>query len=350
MIERGRQRLRDIDRWSYAHRAPRVARRAVTGFLAHDALQFAGSMAYFGVLSIFQLLVLAVVVGTYVLGEDAARRFVIDQVSGGSPLDPDMVGAILDATIESRGQVTLISGAFLLWSALGVFSALSGGIARAFESAAPRPFVQDKLLGLLLMALTGVLAVGSLVIGLVTGIVQQAADDPVGRAAPGQQLLLSAIGLVVPFILIFIAFWLVYRLAPTRTVSLGEVWPGALAAAVLWTILRLGFTWYATSVARYDTAFGPISTGITLLVFLYFASLIVLFGAEVARANVIDRERVATWEADPRFLPVPTGLGSLEAEHRVAPRRRGPSRWVLVAGAALAGLVAGRLSKRDEDE
>jgi uncharacterized BrkB/YihY/UPF0761 family membrane protein len=41
-------------------------------------------------------------------------------------------------------------------------------------------------------------------------------------------------------------------------------------------------------VARYESVFGPISTVITLLVFLYFASVVVLLGAEIARANVLE--------------------------------------------------------------
>jgi membrane protein len=84
-----------------------------------------------------------------------------------------------------------------------------------------------------------------------------------------------------------------YRVVPNRPVTLGEVWPGAVAATLLWTVLRFGFTWYATSIANYDTAFGPISAGISLLVFLYFASVIVLLGAEVARANVLEDQATA---------------------------------------------------------
>ena len=52
-----------------------------------------------------------------------------------------------------------------------------------------------------------------------------------------------------------------------------------------------GFTYYTTNIANYDTAFGPISATISLLVFLYFASVIVLLGAEVARANVLEDAR-----------------------------------------------------------
>ena len=58
-------------------------------------------------------------------------------------------------------------------------------------------------------------------------------------------------------------------------------------------------------MANYESAFGPISTGITLLVFLYFASVIVLLGAEFARASALDDELGPITAADPRLLPVP---------------------------------------------
>ena len=67
MIERVKRLVGTIDEWSMRHRVTRVSRRAIGGFLAHGALQYAGSMAYFGVLSIFQLLVLAIVLGSFVL-------------------------------------------------------------------------------------------------------------------------------------------------------------------------------------------------------------------------------------------------------------------------------------------
>jgi membrane protein len=348
MIGRLRQLLTRLDRWSQAHRRPRITRRALAGFLAHDALSYAGSMAYFSVLSMFQLLVLAIVIGSFLLGEGEAREFVLDQVQAGSPLDRDTIAGIIDATINSRGGITIISFGFLLWSGLGVFSAISNGISRAFEVRTPRPFWLDKLVGLALMAVTGILAIASLIIGLVTGILQQAASDLIGDV-PGGGTAVWLIGLLAPLVLIFFAFWILYRLVPNRPVSFRETLPGAVVAAALWTVLRFGFTWYATSVANYESAFGPISTGVTLLVFLYFASVIVLLGAEVARATVVDDE-LAARQADPRFLPVTTGIGVVPEEVPFKPPRRIP-RWVLVAVAGAVGAIAGRLSKRgDEDD
>ncbi len=339
--------LGDLDAWSIRHRTARVARRAITGFFAHEALQYAGSMAYFGLLSLFQLLVLAVVIGSFVLGEGEARAFVVGQVQAGSPLDAETVGGVIDAVIESRGGMTIFSVLFLLWGALGLFSAMSTGIARVFETAPPRGFVQDKLVGLLLMGMTGALAVASVAIGIITGILQEAASGAL-RAVPGGGTAVWLIGLVVPIVLIFAAFWLIYRVVPNRPMSWSEVLPGALVATALWTVLRYGFTFYATNIANYESAYGPISTGITLLVFIYFASVIVLLGAEFARANALDSELAAVTAADPRFLPVVQPDGP--PGPAPAPRRRGLPAWLTMAAAALVGVLIGRITKRDEYE
>ena len=342
-MDRVQRLIRDLDAWTLRHRLPRITRRAIVGFLEHEALTFAGSMAYFGVLSLFQLLVLGVVVLSYVLGEGAARDFVVEQIVAGTPLDAETVTGVIDATIESRGTVTIIGVAFLVWGALGIFSSLSRGISLAFESVPQRPFLQQQLLGLLLMALAGVLALASFVIGIVTGILQSAASE-LAAEVPGQETAVWLIGLVAPIILIFLTFWVIYRVVPNRPVTWGEVLPGAVVATVLWTVLRFGFTWYATSVARYDSAFGPLATGVTFIVFLYFASVIVLLGAEFARARAIDGEVDRLDRADPRFLPVP--LDALPAPAPEPVYRR--IRWVPVALAAVLGLIAGRLSKRDD--
>jgi membrane protein len=328
-MDRVKQLLSRLDAWTMRHRITRVSRRAVTGFLEHEALQTAGTMAYFSVLSIFQLVVLGVVIASFFIGEGEARELVVEQVAAGTPLDAETVGGIIDSVIESRGTITIVSFAFLLWGALGIFSALSTGISRVFENAPRRPFWQDKLVGLLLMATTGLLAIASVVIGIVTGILQEAAGGVLADL-PGGGTVVWLIGLLAPILMIFLAFWVIYKVVPNRPVRWGEVLPGAAVAALLWTVLRFTFTWYATSVADYDSTFGPLATGITLLVFLYFASVIVLLGAEFARASALDDEVGVIAAADPRLLPVP-----IEPCHREAHE---------AGGGGLPGLIVpGRL-------
>ena len=148
----------------------------------------------------------------------------------------------------------------------------------------------------------------------------------------------------MPILLIFLAFLVIYRVVPNRRITWGEVLPGAIVATILWTALRVGFTWFATNVARYDSAFGPLSTGITLIIFLYFASVIVLLGAEFARARTLDDEIELIEHADPRLLPVVVDPAPIPASRP----RLGRVRWAIVAVAGLLGVLVGRLSKRDD--
>jgi len=327
-----------IDGWLLQRRWTRVLRRAAIGFMEHGSLQYAGSMAYFSILSLFQLLVLGIVVLSYFVGEGQARQFVIDQVRAGSPLNADTIGSVIDAVIASRAGISLFGLVFLLWGALGIFSAITQGVGRAFAATTPRPFWQDKLIGLLLMLVTGLLGIASVGIGIVTGILQSAAGDVLSKV-PGGGVALGLIGFVTPILLIFVAFLVLYRLVPNRHVTWREALPGAVAATVFWTVLRIGFTYYATNVAKYDSAFGPISATISLLVFLYFASVVVLLGAEVSRADVLEdipESRPAAGAVAPRAVVPPPA------------QERGVPAWVLALAAALAAFAVRLISGRRE--
>ncbi len=340
MIKRIERLIASLDRWTLRRPWTKVTRRAVEGFLEHEGLQYAGGMAYFAVLSLFQLIVLAVVVLSIFLGEGPAREFVVEAVDNGTPLDAETAGQIIDGAIAARGTMTLISFAFLVWAALGIFSALSNGIGRAFAQAPVRGFLHQQILGLTLMALTGVLVIASFAIGIVTGILQRLTDQELAGLPIGE-LGIQVIGLVVPVLLIFAALWTIYRIVPNRPVGWREVLPGAIIGTLLWTLLRFGFTWYATSIARYDSFYGPLSAGISLLVFLYFASAVILIGAEVARANALSEDdRISAEEAQ-------RAAAAAEKAPR-APDAKGGSRAAWFAGAALVGIVIGRLTKRDE--
>lgn len=347
MIDRLRRLGAAIDAWLQGRRWTRILRRAAIGFVQHGSLQYAGSMAYFSILSVFQLLVLGIVVLSYFVGQGQAREFVIDQVRAGSPLNADTIGSVIDAVIASRAGISLFGLLFLIWGALGIFSAITQGVGRAFEATTPRPFWQDKLIGLLLMVITGVLGVASVGIGILTGILQQATQD-VLAVVPGGYVALSLIGFVTPIVLIFIVFLMLYHLVPNRRVTWREVLPGAVAATIFWTVLRVGFTYYTTNIANYDTAFGPISATISLLVFLYFASVIVLLGAEVARANLLEDASASELTAPSPQRPAGKAADAPFASAAAEPRI--PT-WLLAAGGALAALavrlIAGRRTPRD---
>lgn len=287
MLERWKRFLAAADRWTARWRSTRVGRRALAGFAEHQGAEVASSMAYFAILSVFQVIVLGVVVFSLLIGEGEARRIVVDRLEAALPLEAGTVAAVVNSIIESRGGITFVSVAILAWGALGFFGSLSTGVGRAFATSTRRPFWQDKLISLLLLVAAGALALIAVGVGLAASIAARVATRIPGGDAGGR-LALDLVGLLLPILLVLVALLVVYRVVPNRRVTLRQVWPGALVATLLFTLLRVGFTWYATDVARYESFFGPISTVITLLVFLYFASVVVLLGAEIARGNVLE--------------------------------------------------------------
>ena len=267
-----------------------MARAAVIGFFEHDTLQYAGSMAYFAMLSVFQVIVLAIVLLSSLLGEGTVREFMLDRIDEGSALDTEVIADMIDATLASRGSLTIIGVAVLAWSALGLFASISRGVSRVFDTEPPQLIMWDQFRGLLLMVLTGLLAVAAIAVGIVTGAVERFAADALA-GLPRAAAAVSLIGLFVPLVLIFVAFWVLYRVVPHRAVGALDALPGAILATILWTVLRLGFTFYTTNIAPQDPLFGAVSTAITFLLFLYFASVVLLIGAEFAHASADDTAR-----------------------------------------------------------
>lgn len=289
MIDRARRLLAKANSWIDRHRSARILRLTVTGFFEHEIMRYAGSMAYFAILSLVQLLVLAIVVGSLFLGDGPARELLINRLVESTPLEADAIAGIIDATIESRGSATIIGVAFLVWASLGIFNAISHGVGRVFDAAPRRGFPGEQLMGLMLMGLTGALALGALIIGVAVGILDRIAAELPNRL-PGDFVVWAA-GTALPIVLVACAFAVLYRIVPNRPVTWRQAFIGAALATAAWTILRIGFTWYATRIADYQGAFGPISTAITLLVFLYFGSVVVLAGAEVVRAVALEADR-----------------------------------------------------------
>jgi len=290
LIAFGTRTVTTVDGWLRRHRLTRVARTSVLGLLDHDGLNYAGSMAYFSILSFVNVLLLGAVLLTALIGEGEARRIILTWFAQNTPIDPDLISEMIDAAVNSRGSLTIVGLIFLLWGALGFFGAVSRGINRAFSDGRPLFILREKLLGILLILFSGGLILASVAVGIVTSYLQNAARDVVDRFQGGD-LTVALIGFVVPFLLVFIAYLVMYRVVPSQKVTFGDVWPGAMVAALLWTMLRVGYTIYVTRIAHFEDLFGPLAAIITLIVFIYFASVVLLIGAEVARANLIEAGR-----------------------------------------------------------
>jgi YihY family inner membrane protein len=94
----------------------------------------------------------------------------------------------------------------------------------------------------------------------------------------------SVLGYVVPPLIAFGMFLLLYRLVPPIRLRFRDLWTGALLAAVGSELVMVGFSYYLTTLARYDALYGSLGSVFAFLFVVYLLASVFLFGAEFASA------------------------------------------------------------------
>src|SRR6056297_2668861 len=239
----------------------------------------AAAFAYYAFVSIIPMVLLALVVSSFVGGEEIAA----DIVAAAGDAMPEAGAELLTEalTAESgRAQATVVALLVAAWGALKVFRGLSVSFDRIYGTDVEKSFVGHLVDGLVtLVAVVGGLAV-MVGIGLFLGLAAEYV--PFGYV-------LGWVGLLVSLAVVFLP---IYYVMPPVAVSIGDVVPGAIFAAVGWTILQVGFQFYAARAGQYE-AYGAVGGILLLVTWLYLAGLVILFGAVV---NVVWSETVVVTE------------------------------------------------------
>jgi len=262
---------------STADRGPTGVLRALVTEIQEKNITFlAASLAYYAFASLIPLLLLAISIATLVGGQQLADRII--EAAGGAL--PQSVADIITQTLSSSGAAGASIGiglVFLLWSAIKIFRGMDIAFSEVYGASGPDGIV-DQVTDALITLLGIVLAiVVTIVIGAVVSFVQQTSgvlaqfglgflQDGIGYAAG----LVSIVGLAI-------AFYPLYYFLPADDVGFKEAIPGALFAAIGWTLLQTFFRLYAGQSG--SSAYGIIGAALLILTFLYFGGMIILIGA-----------------------------------------------------------------------
>ncbi len=91
---------------------------------------------------------------------------------------------------------------------------------------------------------------------------------------------------IVPFVLSTLAFFLIYRLLPNRTVSTRSALIGGLVAGGLFEIAKRLFAYYVVHFPSQQAIYGAFATIPVFLLWIYLCWLIILLGAEITRCHM----------------------------------------------------------------
>lgn len=243
----------------------------------------AALVAYYGLLSLFPLLLLlSTILGLVLESDPELQRQVIDSALGQFPGVGDDLAQSGQIGGGTLGLVIGILGS--LYGGLGVAQAVQNLMNTAWavpKNERPNPFKARALsLGLL-----GIIALAVVATTALTAIVNGAGSIAEGLGAVFQVGVLAA-----TVALNTLVFAFAFRLATARSLSLRDVLPGAAFAAVAWTVLQAFGASYVGRVSESDSATnGAFGIVLGLIAFLYLASTIIVIAAEV---NVVRMKRL----------------------------------------------------------
>lgn len=86
-------------------------------------------------------------------------------------------------------------------------------------------------------------------------------------------------------LVLLIIFIVLYKTIPRKRLKLGDVFPGAATATILWLILTSAFSYFMDRFFRFASIYGGIAGIILLIMWLYWAMHVILIGAVVNATN-----------------------------------------------------------------
>ena len=262
-----------------------AALEALVTFRRTHGLLMAGAIAYYTLLSLVPLFALLLIGLSHVVD---ARRLIGTTQRFLGLLVPGRASAITDqvsAFLIHREIVGWVGGLSLLFFSAMAFGVLETTMGRVFHHrSAPKrhPLVS----AVIPYAFVAVLGLGLLVVTLITGVIEvigRSSLQVVGHVFPlaaASRALLRLLG-TAGLALILTAL---YMVLPAQRISLRAAAGGAVAATLLWEVVRRLLVWYFASVSMVNVIYGSLATAVILLATLEVASIILLLGAELVAA------------------------------------------------------------------
>ncbi|MPZ48467.1 MAG: YihY family inner membrane protein [Dehalococcoidia bacterium] len=260
--------------------------RSIAEFADDNCTQMAAAISYYVLFSLFPLLIFLVGIAGVLLRDTELQEQLVEVVLEYIPFSEDegrneVRQVIRSAAGVGSGALGILGLIGMGWSGSNMFAIIRRSLNSAFDLSARRPFVRQKLVDLGLMLSLGPFFLCSIIATALLRSVQSISEDAVGARLPVDYAWAAA-SISLPVLLSFVAFLMLYRIAPATHLRLRDVWPGAIVAAVLFEGAKVGFSIYLENLANYSLVFGSLGAVVAFLFWVYLSANILLLGAEVA--------------------------------------------------------------------
>jgi membrane protein len=247
--------------------------------LRTDVHTFAFSVAANSILSFFPFVVLLMTLVRRVFHSRVMYEVVLELLRDYLPAGQDFVIRNLNAMVNSRRQVQIVSLLILLVTSTGVFMPLEVALNRIWRFPNNRSYLGNQLISLGLAFGCGVLALLSIA-------------STAGILAPFEFLLhghgtgfVRLVGFVVMKVFAIAAsiaiFFLIYWLLPNGKVPARAVLPTAIIMGLLSEALKYGYI-LALPWLNFAEVYGPFALSVSLMFWAFLTGLLLLAGANLS--------------------------------------------------------------------
>lgn len=252
-----------------------------------EPFQLAAALSYYTLFSLAPLLLIAIGVAGFVFGREAAQNQIVETLQGMIGQDSaKAVQEMIQASSEKpkTGMLSTIIGfVALLFGAGGVVGQLQTSLNKMWE-VTPKPgqgiwgFLRQRFFSFAMVLAIGFLLLVSLVVTAVLSSFTSMLSSFLGDAT----FVAHAIDILVSFGFVTLLFALIYKYVPDVEIQWRDVWVGAALTSILFTTGKYLIGLYI-GTSGVGSTFGAAGSLITILVWVYYSSLIFFLGAEFTR-------------------------------------------------------------------
>ena len=248
-------------------------------FSKENSSLMAAAVAYSLLFSIFPFALALLAITGYLMASDEVEKQVIIAMGNLIPVARDLIIKTLEGVIKAREATGTIAILMLVWSALAFFDALRNSLNRAWDLPDSRTYVKGKLINVSMLALA---VCGLIVFTWMTTTLHYMHESHMQIWVfkfSTTTIFSRLIFMLLSAVLAYGVVLLLYHFVPSNRPKWRHIWLGALLAAIGFEIVRFSFVWYVKNFATYNLVYGPISSIIALLMFMYLTTWVLLFFA-----------------------------------------------------------------------
>lgn len=225
------------------------------------------------------ILLLLALLGTYLYSYREVLNHIRHYLENAFPFpDTRIMNGIL-RIVRDRKMVGVLGIGGLIWASTWVFSSLRTALDVIFQVEEGRGVLRGKGIDLLMILLAGIFLLISMAFTSVITLVQSYHFSPFLELRPIIRFILKYF---IPFLFTFWLWFLIYKIIPDKKIHFKTALQAALFTSLFWEAAKQLFGWYVLHLGGFSMIYGSLSTLAIFLLWMYYSSVILLLGGEVA--------------------------------------------------------------------